>query len=136
MSKTKNQTWKQLVDREAPLLLPAAHDALTAKLIERAGFKAYQVGGFALNGARHAFPDLDLTHYGEERDGVRQIIAASSLPVLVDADYGYGDVKKVTRSRRDRAERHRRCSAPGRSVSEGRRSQASRSGVPKDGSVR
>ena len=91
-------TWRDLIDREAPLLLPAAHDALTAKLIERAGFKAYQVGGFALNGARHGFPDLDLTHFGEERDGVRDIIAASCLPVLVDADDGYGDVKNVTRT--------------------------------------
>jgi 2-methylisocitrate lyase-like PEP mutase family enzyme len=94
----KRPTWKKLVAREAPLLLPAAHDALTARLIERAGFKAYQVGGFALNGARHGFPDLDLTHYGEERDGVRNIVAASSLPVLVDADDGYGDVKNVTRT--------------------------------------
>src|SRR4051794_34662703 len=94
----KRPTWKKLVAREAPLLLPAAHDALTAKLIERAGFKAYQVGGFALNGARHGFPDLDLTHYGEERDGVRNIIGASSLPVLVDTDDGYGDVKNVTRT--------------------------------------
>jgi 2-methylisocitrate lyase-like PEP mutase family enzyme len=98
MAKTKKTTWKQLVEHDAPLLLPAAHDALTARLIELAGFKAYQVGGFALNGARHAFPDLDLTHYGEERDGVRQIITASSLPVLVDADDGYGDVKNVTRT--------------------------------------
>lgn len=80
------------------MLLPAAHDALTARLIERAGFDAYQVGGFALNGARHAFPDLDLAHFGEERDGVPDIIAASSLPVLVDADDGYGDVKNVTRT--------------------------------------
>jgi 2-methylisocitrate lyase-like PEP mutase family enzyme len=100
MAKTKeNQTtWKRLLDRDAPLLLPAAHDALTAKLIERAGFEAYQVGGFALNGARHAFPDLDLTHFGEEREGVRDTIAASALPVLIDADDGYGDVKNVTRT--------------------------------------
>jgi 2-methylisocitrate lyase-like PEP mutase family enzyme len=99
MAKPKTKpTWKKLVEREAPLLLPAAHDALTAKLIERAGFKAYQVGGFAINGARHALPDLDLTHYGEERAGVRDIIQASSLPVLVDCDDGYGDVKNVTRT--------------------------------------
>lgn len=80
------------------MLLPSAHDALTAKLIERAGFKAYQVGGFALNGVRHAFPDLDLTHFGEGRDGARDIVAASCLPVLIDADDGYGDVKNVTRT--------------------------------------
>lgn len=95
--KTKPK-WKDLLAREAPLLLPAAHDALTARLIERAGFPAFQVGGFALNGARHGLPDLDLTHFGEEREGVRDILEACSLPVLIDADDGYGDVKNVART--------------------------------------
>jgi 2-methylisocitrate lyase-like PEP mutase family enzyme len=71
---------------------------LTARLIARAGFKAYQIGGFALAGARYGYPDLDLTHYGEESAGVRDILAACSLPVLVDCDDGYGDVKNVTRT--------------------------------------
>src|SRR5438045_2469186 len=53
-------SWKHLLAQGQPLVLPAAHDALTARLIQRAGFPAYQIGGFALNGARHAFPDLDL----------------------------------------------------------------------------
>ena len=95
---TKRVVWRDLVEREAPVLLPAAHDGLTAKLIERAGFKAYQVGGFALAGARHGFPDIDLVHYGEQSAGVRDIIAASSLPVMIDADDCYGDVKNVTRT--------------------------------------
>jgi len=80
------------------LLLPSAHDALTARLIEQAGFPAYQVGGFALDGARHGFPDIDLTHFGEKSAAVREIVSASTLPVLVDADDGYGDVKNVTRT--------------------------------------
>ena len=50
--KRKRVPWKQLLVDHAPLLLPAAHDALTARIIERVGFKAYQIGGFALNGAR------------------------------------------------------------------------------------
>jgi 2-methylisocitrate lyase-like PEP mutase family enzyme len=90
--------WKKLLAHEAPLLLPAAHDALTARLIERAGFKAYQVGGFALDGARYAYPDIDLTHFGEKHSAAQEIVAASSLPVLVDGDDGYGDVKNVTRT--------------------------------------
>src|SRR5205807_8579293 len=76
--------------------LLAAHVALTARLIERAGFVGYQVGGFALAGARHALPDIDLTRFAEQASGVHDIIQASSLPVLVDADDGYGDVKNVT----------------------------------------
>src|SRR5689334_25226681 len=94
--KVLRPSWRSLLDRHKLLQLPAAHDALTAKLIERAGFVAYQVGGFALDGARFAYPDIDLTRFGEKSGAVREIIAASALPVLVDADDGYGDVKNVT----------------------------------------
>lgn len=92
----KKRTWKELLKQEAPVQLPAAHDALTAKLIQRAGFVAYQIGGFALVGARHGLPDIDLTRFAEQSAGVQDIISACSLPVLVDADDGYGDVKNVT----------------------------------------
>ncbi len=95
-NKTDRPTWKELLKQHAPVQLPAAHDALTAKLIERAGFSAYQIGGFALTGARHGFPDIDLTRFAEQASGVRDILAACSLPVLVDVDDGYGDVKNVT----------------------------------------
>ncbi len=91
--------WRTLLEGDdGPLLLPAAHDGLTAKVIERAGFRAYQVGGFALAGARHGFPDIDLVHYGEQSAGARDILAASTLPVMIDADDCYGDVKNVTRT--------------------------------------
>src|SRR5436190_7553476 len=89
-------TWRTLLQEGAPVQLPAAHDALTARLIKRAGFPAYQIGGFALVGARHGLPDVDLTRFAEQAAGVRDIIAASDLPVLVDADDGYGDAKNVT----------------------------------------
>ncbi|HEY6213020.1 MAG TPA: isocitrate lyase/PEP mutase family protein [Vicinamibacterales bacterium] len=88
--------WHQLLEHHSPLQLPAAHDALTAKLIKRAGFHAYQIGGFALVGSRHGLPDVDLTRFAEQSAGVRDILAASDLPVLVDADDGYGDAKNVT----------------------------------------
>src|SRR2546421_1561369 len=88
-------TWKQLLARGEPLLLPCAHDALSARLIERAGFVAYSIGGYALVGARHALPDIGLVGFGEMSAGVRDIMGASSLPVLVDCDDGYGDVKNV-----------------------------------------
>lgn len=91
-------TWRELLAADEPLLLPAAHDALTARLIERSGFRAYQVGGFALAGARYAFPDIDLIHYYEEAEAIRQIVSASVLPVLVDGGNGFGDVKNVART--------------------------------------
>jgi 2-methylisocitrate lyase-like PEP mutase family enzyme len=91
-------TWKELVTRPQPLLLPVAHDALTARLIQRAGFDAYSVGGFALVGARFGIPDIGLVGLAEMSAGVRDIMAACDLPILVDGDDGYGDVKNVTRT--------------------------------------
>lgn len=91
-------SWKELMLQEKPVVLPVAHDALTARLIEMSGFKGFQIAGFALAGSMHAVPDLDLEHFGEKGDAVRKIISASSLPVMVDADDGYGDVKNVTRT--------------------------------------
>ena len=91
-------SWRQALSTQHPLVLPVAHDALSARLIERAGFRAYSIGGFPLVGARYAWPDVGLAGLGEMAAGVRDIVAASSLPVLVDADDGYGDVKNVTRT--------------------------------------
>jgi 2-methylisocitrate lyase-like PEP mutase family enzyme len=95
MQKPKPPTWKELLDREQPLLLPCAHDALSARLIERAGFSAYSIGGFALVGSRYGIPDIGLAAFGEISAGIRDIMAATSLPVMVDGDTGYGDVKNV-----------------------------------------
>jgi len=91
-------TWHQVLAAQQPLLLPIAHDALSAVLIERAGFVAYAIGGFSVVGTRFALPDLGLASLGEMADAVQDILAACSLPVLVDADDGYGDVKNVVRT--------------------------------------
>lgn len=91
-------TWRELLAREKPLVLPGAHDALSARLIEMAGFAAYVIGGYPVVGARHALPDIGLAALGEISAGIRDIMAATDLPVLIDADTGYGDVKNVTRT--------------------------------------
>jgi 2-methylisocitrate lyase-like PEP mutase family enzyme len=95
----RRKTWKKLLQESAmPILLPVAHDALTARLIELAGFEAYQIGGYALSGATHAIPDVDLEKFGEKKFAVENIITASPLPFMIDIDDGYGDVKNVTRT--------------------------------------
>ena len=93
---TTKPTWRELLAREKPLVLPGAHDALSARLIEQAGFAAYVIGGYPLVGARYGLPDLGIVGLGEMVAGVRDIMAGSSLPVLIDGDHGYGDVKNVT----------------------------------------
>lgn len=92
----RQRNWKRLLKKNAPLLLPSASDALTAKLIEQAGFPAYQIGGFALDGLRFGFPDMDVNRLGEKSAVVQNIVHACNLPVLVDCDDGYGDEKNVT----------------------------------------
>ncbi len=89
--------FRDLVASERPLVLPGAHDALSARLIHAAGFKAYFVGGFPVAGVRHGLPDIGLLGQGEFEAAYRDILAASPLPVLLDADNGYGDVKNVVR---------------------------------------
>jgi 2-methylisocitrate lyase-like PEP mutase family enzyme len=91
----RQRNWKHLLKKHRPMQLPAACDALTAKLIQQSGFPAYQVGGFALDGMRFGFPDMDVNRLGEKSAAVRDIIYACELPVLVDCDDGYGDEKNV-----------------------------------------
>jgi len=88
-------TFRELLAKDGPLVLPGAHDALSARLIQQAGFDGYFIGGFPLVGARYGVPDIGLKGLGEISSGVRDIMQASSLPVFVDADDGYGDVKNV-----------------------------------------
>jgi 2,3-dimethylmalate lyase len=94
----KRPTWREALSKEKPLVLAGAHDALSARLIEQAGFTAYIIGGFPLVGSRYGIPDLGLVGLGEMAAGVRDIMSGSSLPVLIDGDHGYGDVKNVTRT--------------------------------------
>jgi len=89
----KSPTIRQLAQSEKPLVLPGAHDALSALLIKQAGFKGFFIGGFQTAGARYGLPDIGLAQLGEFTAAFRDIIGACDLPVLVDADNGYGDVK-------------------------------------------
>ena len=63
--------------------------------IERAGFGAVYVSGYATAAARHALPDIGLIGGAEMMDSVAAIRAATTLPLIADADTGYGDVNNV-----------------------------------------
>lgn len=89
------KTFRDLLQCEGPLVLPGAHDALSARLIAQAGFPGYFIGGFPVVGARHGVPDIGLKGLGEISGAVRDIMAACDLPVFVDIDDGYGDVKNA-----------------------------------------
>ncbi len=89
---------RELLAIETPLMLPVAHDALSMRLIERAGFPAASIGGFGVVGCRLGLPDLGLASFGEIAAAVHDMAAATTLPLVVDADDGYGDVKNVVRT--------------------------------------
>jgi 2-methylisocitrate lyase-like PEP mutase family enzyme len=91
----KSPTIRELARTEKPLVLPGAHDALSALLIKQAGFKGFFIGGFQTAGARYGLPDIGLAQLGEFSAAYRDMINACDLPVLVDADNGYGDVKNA-----------------------------------------
>lgn len=77
---------------------PACHDALSAKLVENAGFTFTFMSGFAVSAARLALPDTGLISYGEMVDQGRLITSAVSIPVLGDGDNGYGNALNVKRT--------------------------------------
>ena len=83
---------------QTPLITPLAHDALSARLIAQAGFKAFAVGGSAMLAARHAYPDIGLIGLTDMVLGLQDIAAAADIPFFADADDGYGDVKSVART--------------------------------------
>ena len=88
-------TLQEALAAERPLVTPLAHDALSARLIARAGFRAFAIGGSAMLAARHALPDIGLAGLAEMVAGIRDIAAATSLPFIADGDDGYGDVRSV-----------------------------------------
>ncbi len=88
-------SFRSILKSEGFLTLPGAHDAISARLIQQAGFKAYFIGGFPLIGARFGLPDVGLATLGEISAAVRDILSACDLPVMVDGDNGYGDAKTL-----------------------------------------
>lgn len=81
------------------MVLPAAHDAITAALIERAGFRICFMSGFAVSATQIASPDMGLISYGEMLDCGRRICeAAGSVCVVGDGDTGYGNAGNIRRT--------------------------------------
>jgi phosphoenolpyruvate phosphomutase len=83
------------------LKIGGAHDALSAVLLERAGFPALWVSGYALSAAQFAMPDVNLVTMTESVEATRRIAESVNVPVIVDADNGFGDATNVMRAVRE-----------------------------------
>ena len=79
-------------------VMPCCFDALSARLIERSGFELTFMSGFAVSAARIGQPDTGLISYGEMVEQGRNICSAVSIPVIGDADTGYGNPMNVKRT--------------------------------------
>jgi 2-methylisocitrate lyase-like PEP mutase family enzyme len=80
------------------LTLPSCYDALGFRLIAQAGFPAAFLSGFSLSAARLGVPDAGLLSYGELADAARDVAAAAAIPLIVDADTGFGNAQNVERT--------------------------------------
>jgi 2-methylisocitrate lyase-like PEP mutase family enzyme len=95
---------RQLLARPELAVMPCCFDALSARLIEQAGFPVTFMSGFAVSAARLGLPDTGLISYGEIVDTGRNICAATTIPVIGDGDTGYGNAVNVKRTVRGYAQ--------------------------------
>jgi 2-methylisocitrate lyase-like PEP mutase family enzyme len=89
---------RALLEKPGLHVMPCCFDALSAQLVERAGFGLTFMSGFAVSAARIGAPDTQLISYGEMLDQGRNICAAVDIPVIGDADTGYGNAVNVRRT--------------------------------------
>lgn len=80
-----------------PITVPSCYDALGFRMIHQAGFPAAFLSGFSVSAARLGVPDAGLLSYGELVDQARDVAASAPLPLIVDADTGFGNAQNVQR---------------------------------------
>jgi len=83
------------------LVMPGAHDALSARIIEKTGFSAFFVGGYSATAALLGKPDISLLTLTEMVGHAARLSEAVDIPFLMDADTGYGGVLNVARTVRE-----------------------------------
>jgi 2-methylisocitrate lyase-like PEP mutase family enzyme len=89
---------RQLLERPGLLMMPGCHDAMSARLVEEAGFELAFMSGFAVSAARLGMPDTGLISYGELVDQGQNICRAVSIPVIGDGDTGFGSAQNIKRT--------------------------------------
>ena len=89
---------RALLDEDRLLQMPGAFDAMSARLIEDAGFPLAFMSGFAVSASHLAGPDAGLISLGEMLERGREICAATELPVIGDGDTGFGNAVSVRRT--------------------------------------
>jgi carboxyvinyl-carboxyphosphonate phosphorylmutase len=91
---------KYILEKEI-LVMPGAFDSLSAKIIEKIGFKAVTIGGYAFSATILGKPDVSLLTLTEMVNYTHQIVEATDIPVFADGDTGHGNVINVQRTVRE-----------------------------------
>ena len=97
---TARQTLRRLIARDGYTMVPGAYDTLTARLVEQAGFDAVYLTGGGYSRAS-GYPDLGLLTLNENAHFIGLTVEAVRIPVIADADTGYGNAINVIRTVRE-----------------------------------
>ena len=92
---------KAALDAERPLQVVGTINAYSALLAERSGFRALYLSGAGVANASFGLPDLGITSLNDVCEDVRRIASATELPLLVDADTGWGSAFNIARTTQD-----------------------------------
>src|SRR2546423_8178588 len=101
MKESAGQRLRQAVESERPLQVAGTINAYCALLAERAGFRAIYLSGAGVANASFALPDLGITTLNDVLEDARRITRATQVPLLVDADTGFGSAFSIARTVRD-----------------------------------
>jgi len=86
---------KRLLKRKKPLVIPGVFDAISAKIAEKAGFDAMFQTGYGISATLFGMPDYGFIGSTETVENARRICRAVNVPVIIDADTGYGNALSV-----------------------------------------
>jgi 2-methylisocitrate lyase-like PEP mutase family enzyme len=89
---------RRLVSAKNGLVVPGAYDGVSARLVERAGFPAVYMTGYGTSASRLGLPDLGYAGLAEMADHARNLASAVEIPLIADADTGYGNALNVRRT--------------------------------------
>ncbi|MEX0941651.1 MAG: methylisocitrate lyase [Pseudomonadales bacterium] len=98
---TAGERFRKAIDEEQPLQVVGAVNAYSAMLAEASGYRAIYLSGAGVANASFGLPDLGMTSLNDVLEDVRRITGATSLPLLVDADTGWGGAFNIARTVKD-----------------------------------
>lgn len=97
----KTTQLKEMILGPDILVAPSAYDALSAKVIEKAGFKAVHMTGSGSSASLLGYPDMGFTTISEMATHAKNMVLATDVPVFVDADSGHGNALNTMRTVRE-----------------------------------